>query len=61
MTFALLDPARSTTSAPGFKGGGLGYGGLNGVAVTLDTCRNSGDPSSNFVGVATGGSGTGLT
>jgi hypothetical protein len=61
MTFTLLDPARNTTSALGAKGGGLGYSGLSGVAVTLDTYRNAGDPSSNFVGVATGGTGSALT
>ena len=63
MTFTMLDPARSSTGALGAPGGGLGYSGLPGVAVTLDTYQNSGttDPSANFVAVATGGTGSALT
>ncbi|MGW8352285.1 choice-of-anchor D domain-containing protein [Streptomyces wedmorensis] len=60
-TFALLDPARTTPAALGGLGGGLGFAGLPGVAVTFDTYRNPGDPYANFVGVATGGSGSALT
>ncbi|MFE1377584.1 choice-of-anchor D domain-containing protein [Streptomyces sp. NPDC058740] len=62
LTFALLDPARTTPSALGAAGGGLGYSALPGVAVTLDTYDNgTNDPSSNFVGIATSGSGAALT
>ncbi|MFB7452767.1 choice-of-anchor D domain-containing protein [Streptomyces sp. NPDC056194] len=61
MTFSLLDPARTTPSALGGVGGGLGYTGLPGVAVAFDTFKNTGDPSANFVGIATGGSGSALT
>ncbi|MFE4619410.1 choice-of-anchor D domain-containing protein [Streptomyces sp. NPDC056747] len=61
LTFALLDPAGTTPTALGGVGGGLGYAGLPGVAVAFDTYRNTGDPSANFVGVATGGSGSALT
>ncbi|MFF0473756.1 choice-of-anchor D domain-containing protein [Streptomyces sp. NPDC004284] len=60
LTFSLLDPARTTPSALGGVGGGLGYVGLPGVAVAFDTVRNAGDPSANFVGIATGGSGSAL-
>ncbi|MFF5763903.1 choice-of-anchor D domain-containing protein [Streptomyces tanashiensis] len=60
LTFSLLDPARTTPSALGGVGGGLGYAGLPGVAVAFDTFRNPGDPSANFVGIATGGSGSAL-
>jgi hypothetical protein len=60
MTFTLLDPGSPSTSL-GASGGGLGYGGLDGVAVTLDTYQNLGEPSSNFVAVATGGTGDVLT
>ncbi|MGW4160791.1 choice-of-anchor D domain-containing protein [Streptomyces sp. NPDC004788] len=60
--FALLDPARTTPSALGALGGGLGYSGLPGVAVTFDTYDNgTNDPSANFVGIATSGSGSTLT
>jgi hypothetical protein len=60
MTFTLLDPGSATTSIGG-GGGGLGYSGLNGIAVTLDTYKNPADPSANFVAVATSGTGTALT
>jgi Big-like domain-containing protein/lectin family protein/HYDIN/CFA65/VesB family protein/centrosomal CEP192-like protein/putative pyrroloquinoline-quinone-binding quinoprotein len=54
LTFTLL-PASSPATSLGATGGGLGYGGLtNAVAVALDTHANATDPSSNFVGVATG-------
>ncbi|WP_307623791.1 choice-of-anchor D domain-containing protein [Streptomyces sp. V3I7] len=61
LTFSLLDPARATPSALGAAGGGLGWSGQPGVAVTLDTYRNPGDPSANFVGIATAGTGASLT
>jgi Bacterial lectin/Abnormal spindle-like microcephaly-assoc'd, ASPM-SPD-2-Hydin/PQQ-like domain len=61
MAFVMLDPAHATPQALGHTGGGLGYADLSGIAVTLDTFRNVNDPSSNFVGVATGGTGDALT
>ncbi|MEV5969402.1 choice-of-anchor D domain-containing protein [Streptomyces sp. NPDC051921] len=62
LSFALLDPARTTAGALGAGGGGLGWSGLPGVAVTLDTYDNgASDPSANFLGIATGGSGPALT
>jgi hypothetical protein len=54
MTFSLLDPATTTTRSLGGNGWKLGYGGLSGVAVVLKTVKNAGDPSSNFIGIATG-------
>jgi len=33
-------------------GGGLGYSGIPGIAVGLDTFQNADDPSSNFVAVS---------
>jgi outer membrane protein assembly factor BamB len=54
MTFSLLDPAASSTRSLGHRDWGLGYGGLSGVAVVLDTHQSTGDPSSNFIGIATG-------
>jgi len=53
MTFALLDTASSTSSSLGAAGGALGFGGLAGTAITLDTYKTGTDPSSNFVGIAT--------
>jgi hypothetical protein len=55
MTFSLLSPASATT-ALGTGGGELGFGGLNGVSVVLGTRQDAGDPSANFVGIATGAS-----
>ncbi|MFF8602437.1 choice-of-anchor D domain-containing protein [Streptomyces sp. NPDC015232] len=58
LTFALLDPARTTPTALGAAGGGLGYSGLPGTAVTFDTYDNgTADPSANFLGIATSGTG----
>lgn len=62
MTFAMLDAATSTPQSIGQGGGGLGFGGLTGIAVTLDTYQGPGEPSSNFIGLSTGGNaGGGLT
>jgi hypothetical protein len=56
MTFSLLNPATATT-ARGAGAGQLGYGGLKGISVVLGTRKDAGDPSANFVGIATGTSG----
>ncbi|PBC60104.1 hypothetical protein BKI49_31030 [Streptomyces sp. Tue6028] len=61
LAFMLLDASKAKPTALGGGGGGLGYAGLPGIAVTLDTFRNTGDPSANFVGVATGGTGAPFT
>jgi hypothetical protein len=60
MTFTLLEPGSAPTSV-GVGGGGLGYSGLTGIAVTLDTYQNPPDPSANFVAVATSGNGANLS
>jgi hypothetical protein len=54
MTLSLLDPASAAPGSLGGTGGLLGFGGLTGTAVTLDTYRDTGYPSANFVGIATG-------
>src|SRR5690606_6113934 len=59
MTFALIDPADGPTAVGG-NGGFLGFGTLNGIAVTFDTSFNPGEPERDFVGVATGHLGGGL-
>jgi Glycosyl hydrolases family 39 len=59
MTFALLDPA--STARVGGTGGGLGYSGLTGVAVTLDTFNNATNAAQSLIGVATAASGTTFT
>ena len=55
LTFALLDASQTDQTALGGVGGELGFGGLPGAAVTLDTFKDgSGYPSNSFVGIATG-------
>jgi hypothetical protein len=54
MTLTFADPlAGATPTSLGTPGGGLGYSGIPGVAISFDTFRNGGDPSDNFVGIAT--------
>ncbi|MET7391355.1 hypothetical protein ACFYPT_07370 [Streptomyces sp. NPDC005529] len=60
LALLLLDAAKATPTALGAGGGGLGYAGLPGVAVALDTHRNAGDPAGGFAGVAAGGTGSPL-
>ena len=59
MTFSLLNTADPVTSL-GTGNGLLGVGGLSAVSVVLGTERDAGDPSANFVGIATGSSGNHL-
>ena len=54
LTFTLADASATTPTALGAPGGGEGYAGLKGIAVSLDTYKNSVNPSNNFVGIATG-------
>ena len=54
LSFAILDASKDTAHSLGATGGAVGFGSLSGVAVVLDTFANRGDPSSNFVGIATG-------
>jgi hypothetical protein len=54
MTLTLANPSAGAT-ALGAIGSGEGYGGISGIAISLDTYQSPGDPSSNFIGVATSG------
>jgi hypothetical protein len=54
LTFTLADASSSTPTALGSTGGGEGFAGITGIAVSLDTYKNSVNPSNNFVGIATG-------
>jgi hypothetical protein len=60
-TFAMLDASKAGPGSLGSAGGGLGFAGLPGVAVTLDTYKSAGDPSSNFVGIASSTAGGAMT
>jgi hypothetical protein len=58
MTLALADPAAGATpTALGAGGSGLGFAGIRGVAVGMDTFQNAGDLSANAVGITYGPSG----
>jgi hypothetical protein len=52
-TFVLAN-ATDAPSALGTSGVGLGFAGISGVAVALDTHQSLGNPSANFVGVTDG-------
>ena len=41
-------------TALGVNGGGEGFSGITGIAVSLDTWKNAVNPSNNFVGIANG-------
>jgi hypothetical protein len=62
MTLTLANPAAGALATSiGAAGGGLGFSGISGVAVALDTYQNSANPSANFVGISDGaGSATDL-
>jgi hypothetical protein len=60
MTVVFADPGRGATPAAlGGAGAGLGFAGIPGVAVALDTFQGAGDPSGNFVGISSGPAGAG--
>lgn len=54
MTLVLADAALETPSSLGSGGGGLGFLGIRGIALGLDTYQNGADPSGNFVGLTNG-------
>lgn len=54
LTFTLLDPTKNTATSLGQSGDALGYGGMNGVTIALDTHKNGADPSGNFAGIGDG-------
>jgi large repetitive protein len=53
MTFTLADASVTKPTALGNNGGGEGFSGITGIAVSFDTWKNTNDPSNNFVGIAT--------
>ena len=54
LTLTLADAGSTQPTALGVNGGGEGFSGINGTAVSLDTWQNSVNPSDNFVGIADG-------
>jgi hypothetical protein len=42
----------ATPKSLGESGGGLGFGGIPGIAVAFDTYKNAVNPSNNFVGIS---------
>ncbi len=54
LTFTLADASVTQPTALGVNGGGEGYSGITGLAVSFDTYQNAVNPSNNFVGIANG-------
>jgi hypothetical protein len=54
LTFTLANASDTQPTALGDNGGGEGFSGITGVAVSLDTWQNSVNPSNNFIGIANG-------
>src|SRR6185369_1941043 len=52
MTFVVADANATPATALGNNGGGEGFAGINGIAVSIDHWKNANDPSGNFVGIA---------
>ena len=55
MCLVLADAALSPPTALGYGGGGLGYSGIPGTCVGLQTFQGPTSPSNNFVGVGSTG------
>src|SRR5262249_37673018 len=53
LTCTLADASATKPTALGVTGGGEGFSGITGIAVSFDTWKNTNDPSGNFVGIAT--------
>jgi len=54
MALVLANAALQTPNSLGAAGGGLGFLGISGIALALDTYQNGTDPSANFVGLTNG-------
>jgi hypothetical protein len=54
LTLTLADASGTPPTALGVNGGGEGFSGISGFAVSLDTWKNNVNPSNNFVGIADG-------
>src|SRR5260370_7722588 len=57
LSLVLANPSSATPASLGFGGGGLGFSGIQGIAVAFDTYQNAVNPSANFVGIADGPAG----
>ena len=54
-TLVLADPSKGATATSlGYRGGGLGFSGIPGLAVALVTYQSLGAPSANFAGFTDG-------
>jgi hypothetical protein len=55
LAFIFADATHGATpSSLGYRGGGLGFSGIPGLAIALDTYKNSVNPSANFIGITNG-------
>ncbi|MBO0867571.1 MAG: choice-of-anchor D domain-containing protein [Micromonosporaceae bacterium] len=60
LTFALVGTATGSPQGLGGGADGLGFAGLPGVAVVLDTHQTGEDPSGNFLGITDGTGGAAI-
>jgi len=61
LAFVLADPTRGALATSlGAEGGGLGFGGIPGIAVALDEYKGTGAPSNNFAGISDGPTSTSI-
>ena len=54
LALVLADPSKAQATALGAAGAGLGFAGIGGLAVALDTVQTATNPSANFVGITDG-------
>ena len=54
LALVLADASTRNPTALGLGGGGLGFSGIAGTALALDTYQNGQDPSGNFIGLTNG-------
>jgi Bacterial lectin len=54
LTLAVVDATKTKPTVLGKDGGGLGWAGIPGFAIALDTFQDIGDPSYNTVGLVDG-------
>jgi hypothetical protein len=59
LTFALADASRTRLPALGTPGSGLGFAGVPGLAVALETYPSTGNESANSIGLVAGVDGGG--
>ena len=60
MAFVMADASTNTPTSLGAGGAGLGYGGLDGLAIAFDTVHQNGEPAAPVIGLVGGGASSNL-